>query len=190
MTSPVEAFVPGRDNPPDKIVYWQVSDELCIGCSPKAGATSIMNTLNRNRCKKMFPHMIRDAGLRVRLYLRHPITRFASVWAYFTPVGTFPKGHVQGRSRPHDIIMLHPTLEEFTDAVLSGVMDPHWQPQVEHHRGNVDEYLRFEDINDTFPFELLHMNAGRMEKPEITYRRAELEDYYREDLDAWQRAAA
>lgn len=164
--------------------YWQVSDELAIGATEKAGATSIMNALNRARFRRLTPEQIRQRGLRVRLYVRNPITRFASAFAYFAPNDNYP---IQP-SRAAWLLAEHPTLEQFTDAVLAGMENEHWSPQLAQHMP-IDEVLRFENAADTFPVELPHMNKGRIEKPEITYRLDELEDYYREDLDAWEAAA-
>ena len=162
--------------------YWIVGD-TAIGCTEKAGATSIMNALQRARCKRVLPEQIEQLGLRTRLWVRHPIERFASVWAFFTPVGSFPRP----RSRAHDYMAQHPTIEQFTDAVLDGAENEHWLPQLAQHVP-IDEVLQFETINETFPVPIEHMNKGQIEKPEITYRLDELEIYYGEDLTAWLRA--
>lgn len=161
--------------------YWQVSDTLAIGATEKAGATSIMHALTRR--PRLTPEQVRQRGLRVRLYVRNPITRFASAFAYFAPNDNYP---IQP-SRAAWLLAEHPTLEQFTDAVLAGMENEHWSPQLAQHMP-IDEVLRFEDIDATFPVPLGHHNKGRIPKPEITYRLAELEDFYREDLDAWLQA--
>lgn len=79
----------------------------------------------------------------------------------------------------------HPTIEQFTDAVLGGLENEHWYPQLKQHMP-IDEIRQFEHINETFPVPLRHLNKGFRDKPEITYRLDELQNYYREDLDAWQ----
>ena len=155
-------------------VYWQVSPELVIGATEKAGYNSIRRALSR--CLRMSADMVKQRGLRSRLYLRHPITRFASAYAYFTANGHWPVR-----------VIPITTVESFTDAVLEGMVNEHWLPQLAQHSLEFDEVYRFEDIDETWPdgYTLGHYNKGRMEKPEITYRRQELEDYYKEDLDRW-----
>jgi hypothetical protein len=123
---------------------------------------------------------LRESQNPVRLYLRHPITRFASCWAFFNPSDKFP------RSLPQ--IPPKVSVEEFTDYVLDGAQNEHWHPQLDSYRGcNIAEVYRFERIAETWPEDvpLLHLNHSIIDTPEITYRRGELEDYYREDLQAW-----
>lgn len=162
-------------------VYWQVSDDLAITCTEKAGATSINSALSR--CRKITPQQIKQRNLTTRIYLRHPITRFASVYAYFAANGNF---QVQP-SRARYVLDHHPTIEQFTDAVLNGVENEHWLPQLAQHEIDIDQIHRFEDINKTWPtgYPLGHYNKGRIEKPEIIYKLNDLQEYYRQDLDAW-----
>lgn len=144
--------------------------------------TSIQFALNR--CRRLTPEQVRVRKLRVRLYLRHPITRLASAYAYFAPNDNFP---VQ-RSRPADLLAKAPTLEQFTDAILAGMWNEHWGPQLEQHDAvGIDELFKMEDITASWPkrYPLTHQNKGRIAKPDITYRRGDLENYYQRDLDAW-----
>lgn len=172
-------------NRPHPHVYWQIDDETAIGATEKAAMTSIMHALNR--CRRLTPQQVIDRDLRVRLYLRHPIMRFASAYAYFAPNDNFP---VQ-RSRPADLLAKTPTLEQFTDAVLAGVWNEHWGPQLAQHRAvgppwEMDVYC-LEYIRETWPpqYPLGHHNKGRIDKPTINYRLADLIEYYREDFDTW-----
>lgn len=162
--------------------YFQLSDVLALGVTHKAGYTSIKHALTRYR--RLTPEQVRQRGLRTRLYLRNPLTRFASAWAYFTPSNNFP-GDPVWRNRQYDFLRDHPTVEQFTDAVLDGAEDPHWSPQLAQHMP-IDEIRRFEDIEKSFPVALPHHNKGRIEKPVLSYRLSDLEDYYAEDLEAWQ----
>lgn len=152
-----------------------------IGATEKAGATSIGHACIR--CRKFTPEQVLQRGFRIRLYLRHPITRFASVFAYFAPNDNFP---IQP-SRAAYKLAEHPTLEQFTDAVLDGMDNEHWRPQLAQHLP-IDELYRFENIDETWfeKYTLGHHNKGRIPKPEIIHRLADLEEFYREDLDAWQ----
>jgi len=149
--------------------------------------TSIQFALNR--CRRLTPEQVHQRKLRVRLYLRHPITRFASVYAYFAPNDNFP---VQ-RSRPADLLAKTPTLEQFTDAVLAGVWNEHWCPQLEQHDAvGVDEIYPLEHIDQSWPkrYPLTHQNKGRIDKPIIVYRLNDLENYYERDLTAWHKISS
>lgn len=86
-----------------------------------------------------------------------------------------------------------PTLEQFTDAVLAGVWNEHWGPQLEQHDAvGIDELHPLEQIDETWPkrYPLTHQNKGRMEKPIIIYRVQDLENYYKRDLIAWHEVAS
>jgi len=72
--------------------------------------------------------------------------------------------------------------------VLDGATNEHWLPQLAQHMP-IDELFQLERIHETWPqeFPLRHENKGRLQKPEISYRLAELSDYYAEDLEAWNK---
>ena len=161
--------------------YWQLDEKWAIGATEKAGATSIMFALRRLR--RLSPLQVRQRGLRTILYLRHPIARFASAFAYFAPNDNYP---IQP-SRAAYKLAAHPTIEAFTDAVLEGMTNEHWMPQLAQHIP-IDDVRRFETINETFPRPIDHRNKGRAPKPRIIYRLSDLEEYYKEDLDAWLNA--
>jgi hypothetical protein len=170
-------------------VYWKVSETLCVTATEKAGYTSIKAALNGARCIRLSADMVRQRGLRTSIYLRHPITRFASAYAYFAPNDNYP---IQP-SRAAYALQAHPTIENFTDAVLAGMANEHWCPQLEQHQLDIDEIYRFEDINELWPkhfpdWPLGHYNSGRIDKPVISYRLQELNDFYRHDLDQWENA--
>ena len=157
-------------------VYYQVSPTLVIGSTEKAGSRSIRHALRR--CFRLSGDMVRARGLRARLYLRHPLTRFASAYAYFTANGHWPT------RRQFE------SIEEFTDAVLAGCENEHWLPQLAQHTVEFDEICRFESIDESWPtaYPLGHYNQGRLEKPAVVYRIQELEKYYQEDLAQWNQA--
>ncbi len=165
-------------------IYWKVEPELALTATEKAGFTSIQAACSRYL--RLSADMVQQRGLRTCLYVRHPIVRFASAYAYFAPNDNFP---IQP-SRAAYLLADHPTLEAFTDAVLAGMPNEHWQPQLAQHTIPIDEIYRFENINDTWSWNdrLQHHNKGRIEKPVIQYRLAELEAYYDEDLAAWENA--
>lgn len=159
--------------------------DYCIGSTEKAAATSISNSLTR--CPHYDAEQVRARGYSTRLYLRHPITRFASCWAYFTPANNFPNDPVWSNAA-YTMLRENPSVEQFTDAVLDGATNEHWLPQLAQHMP-IDELFQLERIHETWPqeFPLRHENKGRLQKPEISYRLAELSDYYAEDLEAWNK---
>lgn len=162
--------------------YEVIPGQLVITTTEKCASTSIHYALRHKPLLR--PAEIRKRrGLKVRLYLRHPIGRLASAWAYFTKNTVFPHrafGKGEGRT---------PTIEQFIDAILDrDVRNEHWNPQCAQHE-IFNEIARLEGIEYTWPHghtrELAVHNPGRMEKPRITYRLADLEDHYREDLTYW-----
>ncbi len=164
-----------------------IPDDLAISATEKAACTSIHNSLTR--CPRYTIEQVRQRGLRTRLYLRHPISRFASCWAYFTPANNFP-GDPVWRNHAYDVLREHPSVEQFTDIVLGGCENEHWAPQLAQHDCAFDEIYQLEQIHETWPkkYPLRHENRARIDKPEITYRLDDLLDYYRDDLTAWQKS--
>jgi hypothetical protein len=185
LTPDGEQFVvPSSELNPNRMAtnYWQINEAWAIGATEKAGATSIMFALRR--MPRLTPLQVTQRSLSTRLWLRHPIVRFASAFAYFAPNDNFP---IQP-SRAAYRLAEHPTIEAFTDAVLDqGMRNEHWDSQLGQHMP-IDDILRFENINETFPFPIDHRNKGRIPKPKIIYRRTELNEFYQEDLAAWRQA--
>ena len=85
------------------------------------------------------------------------------------------------------------SIEHFTDKVLDeGYWNRHWAPQIAQHK-YFDEIYRFENIAETWPHEYCYRELGQWNKsktpkPEIVYRLDELNEYYAEDLRAWEKA--
>ena len=139
------------------------------------------------RCRKLNATQVKSRGLRTRIYLRHPITRFASMFAYFAPNDNYP---IQP-SRAAWQLEKYLSIEQFIDAVLDlGIENEHWLPQLAQHELPMDEVFTLERIHETWPaeFPLGHYNKGKIDKPDITYRLSDLETYYAEDLAAWSKA--
>ena len=181
--------------PPEKKLthhpyFWLEAEGVALGLTAKAASTSISKALYKG-VKRLSPKQVVEQNMRTRLYLRHPLERFASCWAYFTPHNNFP-GDPVWRNAAYDFMREHPTIEQFTDALLdTEAANEHWYPQLLQHRAHgveFDEVYRLENIADTFPsrFILRHENKGRIDKPPLMYRVDELIDYYREDYDLWQ----
>lgn len=163
------------------------SKGLIIGLTPKAACTSFRSSIRvavGGMCWSV--HQLRESFKPVRIYIRHPLSRFASCWAFFVDSAKFP------RSIPQ--VPPGASLELFTDMVLDGAQNEHWHPQVDLYQGcNVQELYRFEelDVPGMWPSDipLLHLNKTPKRKPPIRYRRAELLEYYKEDILAWQNAS-
>lgn len=168
-------------------LYWQITDDLALTATEKAACTSINAAMAVGRYRKLTAEQVTQRGLRTRIYLRHPIERFASVFAYFAPNSNYP---VQP-SRASYILERHPTIQQFTDAVLDGgIENEHWLPQLDQHELPIDEVFTLDNIDQHWPVpeKLGHYNVGLRKKPVITYRLKELEAYYQTDLEKWSEA--
>ena len=95
-------------------LYWQVTDDLAFTATEKAACTSINAAMAVGRCKKLSAEQVTQRGLRTRIYLRHPITRFQYMFAYFAPNDNYP---IQP-SRAAWELEKYLTIEQFIDAVL------------------------------------------------------------------------
>jgi len=169
-------------------IYWEViPDTLIITTTEKVGYTSMARAIKRS--PRIPEDKIPERKAKVRLYLRHPITRFASAWAFFSDSGLFPSDDRLDGPR----IQAMP-IEEFTDQVLdAGYYNRHWAPQIAQHK-YFDEVYRFENIAETWPHghtyrPLEQWNKSKTPKPLIAYRLHDLQSYYVEDLRAWEQAS-
>jgi hypothetical protein len=136
-------------------------------------------------------HHIKDTphrqGKRVVWFIRHPISRLASCHNYFGYTVGWPK---------ETKITQDTTWKQFVDRVLAGEKNRHWDeqtPQVTYAQKFLPtEVYRFEDINEIFERvvgkQLPHMNTSNKHELDLTYRRDELDNFYIEDLEIWQRA--
>lgn len=152
-----------------------------IALIEKAGSTSILQAIkgSRKRGRGWDLQHMKESQKPMRVYLRHPITRFLSAWAFFSPAA-FPVRHIP----------THAPVEVFIDKVLDHcARNVHWNPVLEMLDGcNIAELYQFERIHETWPsdIKLLRLNVSKKEKPEITYRLDELKQFYSRDLDAWE----
>lgn len=99
------------------------------------------------------------------LFVREPLQRLASAWAFFRRDFTGPDLHT------------------FIDRVLSGWIDPHWMPQsqVWSSWGRLVKFERFG--------EFVSRHEHKTDKPFITYRADELRALYAADSEMYERAA-
>lgn len=169
-------------------IYWElIPGTLIVTTTEKVGYTSMARAIKRS--PRIPEHEIPNHPAKVRLYLRHPITRFASAWAFFTDRKFFPEiDNIPGESRRPAM-----PIEDFIDQVLEGYSNQHWAPQIAQHK-YFDEICRFENIAETWPHEYCYRelgrwNASKTPKPMIVHRLHDLQEYYAEDLRAWEQAS-
>lgn len=153
--------------------------------SEKAGSRSIEQKLRPGKNPRItLEGAVRSKKIMV-LFIRHPIERFASAWAYF-----FARERVPPDRRLRKLM----SVEAFTDAVLDQkVMNAHWQPQSELHTDRSglfvpSEIHAFDNIaafwHELCDYPLPHLNAGPG-RPEIIYRLEDLAVRYQHDLALW-----
>lgn len=154
---------------------------LTIGLTEKAGCTSIQQSIKAARMgHPRSLDQMRTNQEPVRIYLRHPIKRFVSAWRYF-----------QHSMFPEKLIPRHAPFEKFVECVLDQLVgNVHWNPQLAMYAGcNIDEIYQFERIEETWPSDipLKHLNQSPwyVRPPEVIHRLADLQEYYREDLETW-----
>lgn len=139
---------------------------LIVATSRKCASTSINNELKVNGVKPLTidaVKVLKESNWKVVGVVRDPIARFESAYNFFQygQCGNFPTGRYK-------------SIVEFTDAVLSGVLDEHWQPQSEI----LIECDRYVDLED-FPLSR-HENAVWHQEI-VSYRRDDLASIYSED---------
>ena len=178
--------MPGYIELPDRLIAWTEKAAIISrsGKLSPAACTSITMCLRAWKLPQREAWYALKIDKPVHLFLREPVDRFASVYAYFAnrtwPYGTFDR---------------ITTLEQFTDRVLEGERNEHWLPQIEQHtlHGQLvpDKIIRLDAIDTYFPkgYQLGRLNQNTLgEKPEISYRLDELHDYYRRDLEEYAAA--
>ena len=163
---------------------WLIAKEkpLAMPVLPKCGSTAL-----KTHNSAFFPHVsakeVLDIPERVA-WLRQPINRLYSCWCNFhrgdKEVGT-------GKQLSN--------WEEFIDLILNGESNVHWNPQILQLSYN-GIYLptiteRFENLsvnfNNYLPGVTLAYKNTSTSRPAYTfYRRTELEEYYKADLDMWE----
>lgn len=148
------------------MIYIPHSIGLIIATSHKCASTSINNCFHVEGTKPLSFQAVlelKKSFWKVVGVVRDPIDRFESAYNFFQygQCGNFPTGRYLG-------------IREFTDAVLSGVEDSHWQPQSELLLG-CDRYADLETLKLD-----RHQNAvGHKEL--ATYRLDDLRSFYVND---------
>lgn len=135
-----------------------------LGWTARAGSTSIRASMNGAAHIWLPP---RESYL----LLRHPIQRLMSAHALFR-IPTY------GLS-----------WNELVDRVLDGDENEYWLPQTRLH-GDVGvlRVHRLEGTTHVFGRPLERLNATDIMRARPEYRARELDNYYKEDLEAWENA--
>ncbi len=148
------------------MIYMPHSIGLIIAASPKCASTSISNEFHVPGLKSLDIKTV--AGLREVFWevvgvVRNPIDRFESAYNFFKygQCGNFPTGKYQN-------------INEFTDAVLSGIPNEHWTPQS-------DLLLECDRFVDLESFPLSRRENGVIHKEKATYRLKDLKEFYAND---------
>lgn len=171
-----------------KKLYFEISNSLSLigpftlARSLKCGTTSIFETLSQDQhlippdADKMMPRVFSDQVRgNIHLFVRDPIDRLKSAWQFFADV---------------DPQAVQSSWERFVDAVLAGAENRHWYSQTLTHtwRGVfLPTHLHpFEDINQIWPT-LIRRPIGQenmsiVRNVDRSYRRAELETFYADDM--------
>ncbi|MEE4302441.1 MAG: hypothetical protein V2J24_23580 [Pseudomonadales bacterium] len=175
------------------LVVYDVDQEFFLAVFPKAGWQSIRDAMKRNRMPEIAPDvLLTERGLSRPLtcFLRHPLARLTSAWRYFHPHARFG-ADAAGLEIPRGA-----SYETFVDAVLRGVKDPHWDPQLPRLPRRPDIVYRFENIQAHWPRfglgDLPHLNASAdpLVGQDPTYREQELREHYALDLAVWESSRA
>lgn len=148
---------------------------VIIATTHKTASTAINNSLKvRNVSSLSLEAVIelRKSNWKVIGVVRDPIDRFESAYNFFKygQCGNFPTGEYE-------------SIKEFTDAVLNGVTDTHWQPQSEQ-LPYCDTYVDLE----SYPMRYRENSVNHTES--ATYKLLELKEHYKGDYiirgNTWQ----
>ena len=156
---------------------------LIIGLIPKSAFTSIRGSLYPEHAEKVWRPEVKDQQLPIRIYIRQPLRRMVSAFRFLS------------MGRP-GIVPDSCTFEQFVDIVLDPE-DPgnsHWLPQVAwFDEYNVTEIYQLERIEETWPPEIalgyLNRSPDSTPLPALDYRLNDINDYYADDIRAWNKRA-
>tara|TARA_R110000823_G_scaffold265406_1_gene385357 strand:- start:178 stop:651 length:474 start_codon:yes stop_codon:yes gene_type:complete len=156
------------------MIYVPHSIGLIVATCFKCASSSIGNEFKAGGTKPISHDAVvalKKSNWKVVGIVRDPIDRFESCYNFFQygNQGNFPERKYK-------------SINEFTDAVLSGVEDDHWKPQSKLLL-KCDRYADLETLNIT-----RHQNAVD-HKETIDYRLEELKAFYAGDYklrgDSW-----
>lgn len=174
---------------------WDQKNRMITGYSLKAGSTTIMKSLGVPRAHIGQFEALKHAerGLKVRLFVRHPLDRLVSAWKFFTTVGTsYIKAILDRDPKAHNRLMARDCgFEEWADIALKWY-NPHWYPQTEYHTTKEGLFVPT-DVYELSYLSKTKMNSTRHEPWEFYYEgnpelRAKIEDMYINDIVLYELA--
>lgn len=105
--------------------------------SAKAGSTSLLRHI-QDPCRIIAQpevEALREDGVPVHLYVRHPLDRLVSAYTWFTTKHNSPIRPIRDKSpKDHDVILgkTEATFEQWVEVALRHP-NPHWCSQTEYH---------------------------------------------------------
>lgn len=138
-----------------------------IAVSPKCGSTSFRNSFHVAGTRPLTFEAVKElkkSFWKVCGVVRDPIERFESCYNFFQ--------HKHNGGFPNDKKYL--SLKSFTDAVLAGDTNPHWQPQAEMLK-ECDSFADLETVKISN-----HLNKSEHLERAV-YRLDELKQFYKND---------
>lgn len=168
--------------------YYDFKD-FCMGAAPRSGSTSLHFLAETEGADTL-----KSAPSEAVCIVRHPIKRLASAWILLCE---------EARRLPDKRVVMRPPIEEVIDAILDDDGEAFftakignsahafaWQRQSElYSRCKNPIWLRLEKNEGFHGMTLpLYNKSDPAEKPEVTHRLAELEEYYAEDIALWNSA--
>ena len=148
------------------MIYAYHSLGTILATTPKCASTSIVNEFriaNTKELRKDLVDKLQKSRWKVVGVVRDPIDRFESAYNFFQhgQCGKFPTGSYEN-------------IEAFTDAVLAGVYDEHWEPQ----SNLLKECDNYADL-ETLPLQTKENAVNHIDL--VTYRLDELKAFYASD---------
>jgi len=176
-------------HPYKQVIYFLINEgpdstkpKFYTAATPKVGWHSFRAYAREHQCGVATEEEVRQSpNVPFYFFLRNPYERLRAAWAYHNSQAISLPAHL-GRA----------SWTEFCDAVLAGVMDHHWAPQIEGLAREPDEVFQFEHVNDMWPrltgHQFPRLNDVKSSKPVEQYRRKELEQLYWIDNLFWRGA--
>lgn len=176
-------------HPYKQVIYFKINEgpdatrpPFYTAAIPKVGWHSFRAYARQYQCGVATAEEVRqDRNTSFFFFIRRPYERLRAAWAYHNSQAISLPAHL-GRA----------SWTEFCDAVLAGVMDHHWAPQIEGLAREPDEVFQFERVGEVWPYLTGHalprLNDVKSSKPVEQYRRKELEEIYWLDNLFWRGA--
>ena len=158
--------------------------DIAVACIPKIATSSIQDAISKGYVYKNTDEIL-NVSTRVA-WIREPIIRLQSAYSFFNAM--YKQSSYGGTYPTEDQCS---TWEKFVDCILVNE-DKHWRPQADFivYEGKVvsNFIYKFEDIQKTWSnhFDgLLPWLRACKHLPINNYRRDEINEYYKRDIELW-----